>query len=545
MPSSGAGPSRRSHTKSRKGCKTCKRRHIRCDESFPQCNNCTKHQVCCDYMEAVGSDTESHASPELQQSLAFTPRTESRIDLWQQTGDFPYPELQVRPVPQTADWSKDELRLMHHLSTVSHDLSLQGTSNLTIWTPNVPKFLGIAASYPYVMHALLSFSANHLAWSRSSTETRNLQIQHGTIALRGLHDAIGNFSQENADAVLAASLLLLWQATDWKSWSSLRSGVQSVLAAMQSWKHESLFADLVNDEEFFADLSTMPTSITVDTTERTAILQSTMQSLQRLQLSLIGDETEAYWIGQLIAYLQRLHASVPAQTADEQFSHLYLLRKWIFWVPIQLLQGKGGQGPALLTLAHFYATALAIEPLFPDLGSNFCAKVAWAPLEAIITVTNAMQSEHAMDQASTEIASLMQFPQRMALSFQAKIVHVQQAKLAAESPYLDLDPNAFEYTSIGTVSPAFATPALHYSPPPTHSNRSSTYLDVPLGNADYVYGLQHWRAVPSPGFPPAEYAAHDDFQAYDYGDGNALGVLHGGILRSPGPDAGSRSEHRP
>jgi len=30
------GPSRRSHTKSRRGCQTCKRRHIRCDESTPQ-----------------------------------------------------------------------------------------------------------------------------------------------------------------------------------------------------------------------------------------------------------------------------------------------------------------------------------------------------------------------------------------------------------------------------------------------------------------------------------------------------------------------------
>lgn len=36
MAGTGAGPSRRSHTKSRKGCKTCKRRHIRCDETFPQ-----------------------------------------------------------------------------------------------------------------------------------------------------------------------------------------------------------------------------------------------------------------------------------------------------------------------------------------------------------------------------------------------------------------------------------------------------------------------------------------------------------------------------
>lgn len=65
------------------------------------------------------------------------------------------------------------------------------------------------------MHALLSFSANHLAWTNNSTDCRNLHIQHGSIALRGLHDAIGSFSQQNADAVLAASLLMLWQATDW------------------------------------------------------------------------------------------------------------------------------------------------------------------------------------------------------------------------------------------------------------------------------------------------------------------------------------------
>lgn len=65
------------------------------------------------------------------------------------------------------------------------------------------------------MHALLSFSANHLAWTQSSPETRNLQIHHGSIALRGLHEAIGGFSPANADAILAASLLMLWQATDW------------------------------------------------------------------------------------------------------------------------------------------------------------------------------------------------------------------------------------------------------------------------------------------------------------------------------------------
>jgi hypothetical protein len=82
------------------------------------------------------------------------------------------------------------------------------------------RFLSIASSYPFVMHALLSFSATHLNWSNRSPETRNLQIQHGSIALGGLHEAIASFSHANADAVLAASLLMLWQATDWLVLSS-------------------------------------------------------------------------------------------------------------------------------------------------------------------------------------------------------------------------------------------------------------------------------------------------------------------------------------
>jgi hypothetical protein len=65
------------------------------------------------------------------------------------------------------------------------------------------------------MHSILSFSANHLAWISQSQDTRNLAMQHRQIALRGLHEAISGFSQANSDAVLAASLLLAWQATDW------------------------------------------------------------------------------------------------------------------------------------------------------------------------------------------------------------------------------------------------------------------------------------------------------------------------------------------
>lgn len=100
--------------------------------------NCTKHQVRCDYMENVGSDTESQASPE-QSSITLTPGTESRVENWQQSGVFPYPDLQVYPSPRTQEYSKNELRLIHCLSTISNDLLLRGTTNLTIWTQKMPK----------------------------------------------------------------------------------------------------------------------------------------------------------------------------------------------------------------------------------------------------------------------------------------------------------------------------------------------------------------------------------------------------------------------
>ena len=78
-----------------------------------------------------------------------------------------------------------------------------------------PRFLSIAAAHPFVMHSILAFSASHLAWISQSTETRNLAFHHASIALKGLHDGITSFTKMNSDAVLASSLLLAWQATDW------------------------------------------------------------------------------------------------------------------------------------------------------------------------------------------------------------------------------------------------------------------------------------------------------------------------------------------
>lgn len=49
-----------------------------------------------------------------------------------------------------------------------------------------------------------------------------MAYEHRGIALKGLHEAIGGFSPHNSDAVLAASLLLSWQATEWSVFSQAK-----------------------------------------------------------------------------------------------------------------------------------------------------------------------------------------------------------------------------------------------------------------------------------------------------------------------------------
>ena len=80
-------------------------------------------------------------------------------------------------------------------------------------------FLKIGTDYSFVMSALLALSATHLAWLSDCPLAANMAYEHRGVALKGLHEAIGAFSRENSDAVLAASLLLSWQATEWYGYS--------------------------------------------------------------------------------------------------------------------------------------------------------------------------------------------------------------------------------------------------------------------------------------------------------------------------------------
>ena len=69
--------------------------------------------------------------------------------------------------------------------------------------------------HPFVMNAILAFSAQHLAAETGSDEVNGVAFQQREAALQGMTDAIGALTPTNADPILATSILLLWQEQDW------------------------------------------------------------------------------------------------------------------------------------------------------------------------------------------------------------------------------------------------------------------------------------------------------------------------------------------
>ncbi|QRD87522.1 hypothetical protein F9C07_505 [Aspergillus flavus] len=64
---------RRAHRKSRHGCTNCKQRRVKCDETRPYCQNCTRRNNTCVYVTPVRVLSEPIASAEAGTSIGCLP----------------------------------------------------------------------------------------------------------------------------------------------------------------------------------------------------------------------------------------------------------------------------------------------------------------------------------------------------------------------------------------------------------------------------------------------------------------------------------------
>ncbi|KAL5612780.1 hypothetical protein BROUX41_004135 [Berkeleyomyces rouxiae] len=139
------GVSRRTHPKSRTGCRTCKIRKIKCDEERPSCRNCIKHGVNCPYTTPSSSATTPSGTLSATASPIPIP-SHLPHGLGSLHGDH---ELNLV-----------DLELLHNFTTSTYATLSSDPGVRDVWRINVVRF-GVQCEY--VMRSILAVSALHIA----------------------------------------------------------------------------------------------------------------------------------------------------------------------------------------------------------------------------------------------------------------------------------------------------------------------------------------------------------------------------------------------
>lgn len=68
----------------------------------------------------------------------WTPEVAAAVKHWRFTGIFPFPDLGVYPSPVTAEFTIEDLRLLHHVASISNEMRMMDANGYTLWTRHIP-----------------------------------------------------------------------------------------------------------------------------------------------------------------------------------------------------------------------------------------------------------------------------------------------------------------------------------------------------------------------------------------------------------------------
>ncbi|KAI1372154.1 hypothetical protein F4677DRAFT_270910 [Hypoxylon crocopeplum] len=188
MPAEANTQVRRSHRKSRNGCKECKRRHMKCDENRPTCANCNAAQRRCSYLDLYSSrseipgraiDSHSERATLLSSPAPCAATTPSATT----PSSITYPQQLPADSAEFATDGADDLPSsllppsgfdLHHL-TLLHHLENEVLRSRTPWLVADVEGAQIcyeaifksATAAPYLMDQMLAFSALHMSTLQS------------------------------------------------------------------------------------------------------------------------------------------------------------------------------------------------------------------------------------------------------------------------------------------------------------------------------------------------------------------------------------------
>ncbi|KAH6653315.1 putative C6 transcription factor [Truncatella angustata] len=381
--------SRRRLPKSKTGCRTCKKRKVKCDEGHPACRNCVKHGVDCDFIIATPSSSSALPSPSIQLcSCNHEP---------------------------SSGFTINDLELLHHYTTSACLTFSTEPMVRNFWRVNVPQ---MGFTTPYILKGMLSLSALHLAKFRPDRKDFYVAqaFLHHNAAVNMVSPIITKITVENCVPVFLFSTItnyfafakpkesddfLLSSHSAPPDWLMLFRGVRALMEAEHAVIHHSSVAAM------FETGIAMHQYWLSHTFENEAFRE--LEANIRLNLR---DEPEKLDVlMQAMATLKRSYATVYespqtiAQTDENKVRGIFI---WLFKLsnPYIMLVGEGNN-EALCILAYFCVLMRRldflwwmegwglhlIERIYSKLNDNYRLWIRW-PIEEIGWVPDYMSPSY-------------------------------------------------------------------------------------------------------------------------------------------------------
>ncbi|KAJ5491331.1 hypothetical protein N7539_002898 [Penicillium diatomitis] len=475
MAGPGGGPPRRSHTKSRNGCKTCKRRHIRCDETFPQWyahtsmdRNCTKHNCRCDYQDIplpLPLPLDHATIPQFDQDRVVLANVEAEVQRWHSMGSTPHLELDAGSYSPHSSLSRLDSLLIHHILGLCTDLDQRGLSDCTIWARILPSFLTLAMSNDFVLRAILSLSAAHFAFLTHNVEVAEYTRRSQSLALDGLQTALSTDrvarSQQDTESIVSALILLSWQELGF-----------ILRATPPIWKQDSKVIHYAESREALS-YPNHPPSIH----ENLLQLDCALQALRLVQEQTLYHAVYARHLQNLIDLVQRLLQDLPYYETPEQFfNETRILRRRLLWFLPSLLREAELETSGLVILAQYYAVAATVDRLFPQAVDATFGTGSVVAIDEICRVLATRMATSPQDLNLSLELTLLDFPRYCMARHQGHLAWssppsaVDNHPSESSSPCLVLPDNGLHSdSSPRSVSSSYTAPT-----PPLHSPSAST-----------------------------------------------------------------------
>jgi hypothetical protein len=310
---------------------------------------------------------------------------------------------------------------------------------------------------------------------------------------------------------------------------------QQVINAMRPWMQESRLAPHLLAQRSINRART-PVTPTFSSSnpqlqhrpEDLARLDRVTTALHDLRARLANNDDLSRRVLQLLTFLQQLREDFPLQAPEEAFERLQQLRSWLFWLPPAMFRPQEGisdQG-AFAVLAHFFAVALALDPLFPEIGGAYLGSMSVPPVEEMRRILLTRTTAHPQESGAQIALALMETPVQMCGEYKARQQYMASQQQQQQQQQQQGEAWKGPGTGLGgSPRREFAGPALTSTPelPPaslfgnSHSPMQSPgNLNVP-GSPYFGTQPQHSRSMSqfgpnrSPGLRPqvmAEQRSH-------------------------------------